>query len=337
MKSEFLESDLELYVQRILTHELYLSGQHHEMIKISPAREAKEGYDAEIKYISPLFLQFKTSDWLTSRSAITKPREALLQKHGINLPSYECYSFSLRKPSAALKNTASAWQHNVLHNLWLKNKGCVAYVAPLFHKRTELHAIEISPMSICALIARQDSLIKPKMTRIIGPGLPVDHLEVYLEGLISIPPHCAVTEIEHSYCFTHESDVTFHSEPYYLGQAPAMFKDFVANFITKNIVQDSQKNIFSADKEPNADDFFGELRNIKFNDDDSNNLDIYTSVMTYGLVRNRLMQYQSEEKSLNVDSIFKELSWLQKLRVICTSLEGFFGITTFGLAKLGKN
>jgi len=136
MKSEFIESELELYVQRLLVHEFYASGNAYKMLKISPGKEKLLGYDAEIVGLTSFYCQFKTSDFLTKGPLYNRRIKFGTTKHW---PQKPFHTFALRTPNdPADKKDPTKWQHNVLHTLWKQNPTSVAYVAPMFHTRLEL-------------------------------------------------------------------------------------------------------------------------------------------------------------------------------------------------------
>lgn len=99
MKSEFLKSELELYVQRLLIYESYATGHQYKMLKISPIDERLKGYDAEIVGMTSFYCQFKTSNSLTQDSTYKKRQDFCAT---VGWPKAPFHSFALRVPMVQL-------------------------------------------------------------------------------------------------------------------------------------------------------------------------------------------------------------------------------------------
>ena len=328
MKSEFLESELELYVQRLLTHEFYSTGRSFRMRKISPYEEKLKGYDAEIIGMQSFYCQFKTSDFLTKGNTFND-RINLCREHGF--PETPFYCFKLREPSSADKSNPKLWQHNVLHNLWLNNKNNTAYVAPLFHRRYELDLHEPMPFrhtNFCLncgsvfRFANQLSYYEQqlrKSTFINGQKLSF-HLPSFY-GLISIPPHTLVTELDHKYCYNSPADISFHSEPVHVANA-RLFSDSLEQFIIEGV--NTEKRL------PDNKMKTSEIQNLIGLGESELDKAFLETFLRYG-IRQTLRSDVDSMSHVNSIDWFNDLNWLNQRVVFASSLQAFFGIATLGL------
>lgn len=327
MKSEFIESELELYVQRLLMHEFYSTGQVFRMEKISPFNEKLKGYDAKIIGVSSFYCQFKTSDFLTQGNAF---KNRLKFCDAVGYPKIPFYSFGLRAPAAADTNRPQLWQHNVLHSLWKKNKNNVAYVAPMFHTRLELNLhepIQGNPICCsCCIFAdrfrckellyneRRQKLVSIN-NRKINCFLPSFH------GLISIPPHESVNKFNHKYCYNTPSDISFHSEPEPV-EGGRLFSDSLEQFIRESV--NTQEHL-PANKMQ-----ISEIQNLIGLDESEFDKALLKTFLRYGIRQTLGSDINSMSNMNSIDS-FNELNWLHQRVVFASSLQAFFGITTLGL------
>ncbi|WP_131723298.1 MULTISPECIES: hypothetical protein [Burkholderia] len=327
MKSEFLESELELYVQRLLVHESYATGNLYRMLKISPSEERLKGYDAKIIGLTPFYCQFKTSDFLT-KGPLYKRRQNFAA--GKKWPLAPFYSFSLRVPSDSTeKKNSKAWQHNVLHHMWKLNPSAVAYVAPTFHTRMELDLHEpLTRRQCCALACTlmgcdnysASSMISVRVADVNGQErcrLPI------FSGLLSIPPHIQVKDLKHSYCFTTQSDITFHSNPESV-DGGATLTEKLQTFARESIRQDR------ADSRPSESRMsVSHVRTLLGLDDNDN--DFLESFLSFGLSR---AGAELRGRQLASQTFDIETPWFQQHVALAAALKAFFDITTLGLLKL---
>lgn len=320
MKSEFLESELELYVQRLLIHESYATGNEYRMLKISPNDERLKGYDAEIVGMTSFYCQFKTSEWLT-KGDLYKKRQNFCRTAG--WPQSSFYSFALRVPNdPADRKNSQVWQHNVLHSLWKNNPTGVAYVAPLFHTRAELDLHEPLISRGCCLCGECHSRhgwsgITIKAAGVNGHGrcrLP------FFDGLVSIPPHAPVKDLKHSYCFTSPSDITFHSEPERVGGQT--LSGALESFVREAIGDDRQKITDERMTEREARELIG------ISDQDDKFLEAF---LAFGLVR---AGHSDAFRQSAVSYFSNEASWLEQRIAFSAALSAYFGISTLGLLKV---
>lgn len=328
MKSEFLESELELYVQRLLIHESYATGNKYKMLKISPSEERLKGYDAEIVGMTSFYCQFKTSDLLT-KGALYKKRQDFCETNGF--PKSPFYSFALRVPAdTADKMNPKVWQHNVLHSLWKHNSSGAAYVAPMFHTRSELDLYEPSGARGCWF---RDNEYGEYNSRLWGGGISIQEVGVngrercrlpFFDGLISIPPHAPVTDLKHSYCYTSHSDITFHSEPENVDGN--MLIEALRSFVLESMGNEGRKISderlsFSAIK-----------RMISVEEIDSEFLE---SFLAFGLVRAGV---SGNVFGNSAASYFEEeATWLEQRIAFAAALKAYFDITTLGLMKIKES
>lgn len=325
MKSEFLESELELYVQRLLIHESYATGNRYKMLKISPNDERLKGYDAEIVGMTSFYCQFKTSDLLT-KGALYNKRNAFCKKAG--WPSAPFYSFALRVPNdAGDKKNAVIWQHNVLHSLWKTNPTGVAYVAPLFHTRAELDLHEPPILRGCCLCDHGfagcccnngNSSVSIQASSVNGYErcrLPL------FDSLISIPPHAPVKDLKHSYCFTSSADITFHSDP--VPVKGNMLGETLRSFVLESLGNDGNKVSDSRMTALEVSEMLG------INEHNENFLE---SFLAFGLMRAGVSR---QARLQGATSYFEnEATWLQQRISFAAALKSFFDISTLGLFKV---
>ncbi len=329
MKSEFLESELELYVQRLLIHESYSTGNRYKMLKISPNDERLKGYDAKIIGMTPFYCQFKTSDFLTKGNLYDR-RQKFCKMTG--WPKSSFYTFSLRVPNAPEdKKKPNMWQHNVLHSLWKSNPSAVAYVAPMFHTRTELDLHEpLNAWGCCFLDSqysrRRDGHRNSGILIQAGSVNGHDRCRLpFFDGLISIPPHVAVQDLKHSYCFNSPSDVSFHSEPEQIENA-STFDERLHYFVFESIKGEAQK---VSDLRMTLSD----VRNLIAIEEKE--ADFLESFLAFGLVQAGASNHSFR---LGAATYFEsEASWLQQRIAFSAALNAYFGISTLGLMKFVEN
>lgn len=322
MKSEFLESELELYVQRLLVHESYATGNKYKMLKISPNDERLKGYDAEIIGLTSFYCQFKTSDYLT-KGVLYEKRQDFCTKTG--WPKSPFYTFSLRVPNDAEdKENPTVWQHNVLNSLWRSNPSGVAYVAPMFHTRTELDLHEPLGIGGCCFCSSHNgsSGISIQTAGVNGQGrcrLP------FFDGLISIPPHVPVKDLKHSYCFTSPSDISFHSAPKQVENGKTL-GEALRSFVLQSIENDGQRVSDARMTLTSVRELLG------FGDADSEFLE---PLLAYGLAR---VGVSNQDRRHPATVHFEnEASWLQQRVAFSAALKAFFGISTLGLLKVEED
>jgi hypothetical protein len=317
MKSEFLESELELYVQRLLIHEFYSTNNRYRMLKISPSEERLKGYDAKIVGLTPFYCQFKTSDFLR-RGDLYKRRSTFCKS--MKWPISPFYSFALRVPNdPSDKKNPAVWQHNVLHRLWKSDRASVAYVAPVFHTKTEMDLLEpLSSYGCCILHDHHFHRSSISIREVAVNGYERCRLPVF-EGLISMPPHVPVKDLKHSYSFTSHRDITFHSEPE-LVEGGRTFGDTLREFVLSSMDrgEDSGLQSLMAD---NVRNMLGEI---------GDNADSLNSFLRYGLSRAGI-DFQAQPDAART---FDELTPVQRHVALAASLKAYFGITTLGLLKV---
>jgi hypothetical protein len=317
MNSQFLESELELYVQRLLVHESYTTGNQYRMLKISPSEERLQGYDAEIIGLTPFYCQFKTSDHL-SQNKLYNTRQSFF--HAKGWPCSPFYSFALREPNhAADKRKPQVWQHNVLHQLWKANSSGVAYVAPAFHTRLELELMEpIVGSRYCPWINGRDPHSSISIKNVAVNGHERCRLP-FFEGLVSVPPHIPVTDLKHHYCFTSHRDITFHSKPELVGGGMP-FGSALSSFVSL-----SAENEETWTKKMTVDAVRSSLGDIGGNDA------FLLPFLGFGLLQAGLTE---QEFSRDAAGTFeREATLLQQHVALAASLRAYFGITTLGLLK----
>lgn len=323
MKSEFLESELELYVQRLLIHESYATGNKYRMLKISPSEERLKGYDAQIVGLTPFYCQFKTSDLMTGVKGICKKRFDFCKTKG--WPVSPFYAFSLRKPHKDEdKNSPDRWQHNILHNLWRENKTGVAYVAPLFHTRLELDLHEPPMRRSCCCC------------RLLGCGCDDTVSSIYIDvasingrqrcrlpffdGLISIPPYVPVKDLKHHYAFTSHRDITFHSDPELVEDGKPLGKT-LEHFVSSSLEREEQVG----QNKIGLDDVRSMLGDL------GQDTEFLTSFLAFGLIQAGVNGLEIGAKT---DTYWQEVGWLEQHIALAASLQAYFGISTLGLLKV---
>ncbi len=320
MKSEFLESELELYVQRLLIHEFYATGNKYKMLKISPNDERLKGYDAKIIGMTSFYCQFKTSNLIIKKGKLYKQRQAFCSK--TRWPEAPFYSFALRVPNDPNdKKNPAVWQHNVLHSLWKTNQSGVAYVAPMFHTRTELDLHEPLGFHGCCLHDHMNGECQRGYDS-YGTLIQVAGVKCRLPffyGLISIPPHVSVKHLKHSYCFTSPSDISFHSEPEKVDKGNSLGQA-LRSFVLESIGTNGQ-NVSAARMSLSH---IRELLGTTNQDDD-----FLESFLAFGLVRSGVIFQQSAAMHFE-----KEATWLQQRVAFAAALSAYFGISTLGLMKV---
>lgn len=320
MKSEFLESELELYVQRLLVHEFYSTGNRYRLLKISPSEERLKGYDAKVVGLTPFYCQFKTSDFLR-QGGLYKSRSAFCSSK--KWPISPFYSFALRVPNDSNdRENPNAWQHNVLHSLWRINPSAVGYVAPAFHTRIEMDLLEPFPFHGCCLLRDHHfhrsniSIREVAVNGHEGCRLP------FFDGLISIPPHVPVKNLKHSYAFTSHRDITFHSDPELVdGGKP--FGEALEQFVRSSLEGDGQVG----QNKVELDDVKSMLGDLGRDEDFLN------SFLAFGLLRTGL---NTQEGGAIATTSWHEINWLQQRVALSASLQAYFGISTLGLLKIEK-
>jgi hypothetical protein len=325
MKSEFLESELELYVQRLLIHEFYRSGNGYRMLKVSPSEERLKGYDAKIIGLTPFYCQFKTSDFL-SQGPLYKRREAFFKAKG--WPCQPFYSFGLRVPNGAYdKKNPDAWQHNTLNARWNTNKTGVAYVAPVFHTRFQLDQWE--PRNLwgnCRWFhsSEADSPISVQTVRVNGQEkcrLPS------FDGLISVPPHTPVKQLNHHYCFTSHADITFHSETEFVEDGKP-FGRALLDFAQSSIERSVEGQVRGDSRGITVGEVSRMLGEFGKNDE------FLSRFISFGLFQTNMGMSRLEG---SWESQFDRLDFVQRQIAVSASLNAYFGISTIALLKIEES
>lgn len=323
MKSEFLESELELYVQRLLIHESYATGHQYKMLKISPNEERLKGYDAEIVGMTSFYCQFKTSDFLT-KGTLYKKRQDFCST--VNWPKGPFYSFALRAPNdPGDKKKPKHWQHNVLHSLWSSNPSGVAYVAPLFHTRNEMVLHEPSAYRGCCLCHPCFSgggAGRAVSSVTIESGAVNGHLRCRLpifDGLVSIPPHAPVKDLKHSYCFTSQADVSFHSDPQKV--TASTFNESLQGFVRHAF--ENEEVAFSRTRMT-----LSEVKKLIGNSRDKSFSEAF---LAFGLSRAGVTRQDVQRSAAEVFE--EDATWLQQRIAFAAALDAYFGISIIGLLK----
>jgi hypothetical protein len=314
MLPEFLESEIELFVQRILMHEFYTSSSEYHIIKVSPGSEKSLGYDAKIVGLTPFYCQFKTSSYLSSGKRFKKREAFCVDK---KWPLRPAYAFGLRPPSdKALSSKPAAWQHNILHSLWKSSPHAVAYVAPTFHTRLGMQAFEPRPTHHHCFCAHYHSAHRSHID--INWVSVNDYVRARLpafQGLVSIPPHVPVKSLSHTYFYTSHMDVTLHSEASEV-KGSMQFGDYIVNNVRRALDVDRRpivQEIISVDR----------ITTMTGLDQDD-----VIRVLNYG---SSLLEKISEEPG-----DFDNLTPLNQQRALAYGLEAFFGISTFVIAEIEK-
>ncbi|MGN7984293.1 hypothetical protein [Burkholderia sp. 22313] len=325
MKSDFIESDLELYVQRLLVHEFYASGNTYKMLKISPGKEKLLGYDAEIVGLTSFYCQFKTSDFLTRGPLYEQRIKFCTTKHW---PKKPFHTFALRPPSdPADKKDPTKWQHNVLHTLWKQNPTRVAYVAPMFHTRLalDLHEPVVAPTECPWVDSPRRRHAPPHFSstevEITYPrGRRRFKLPAF-DGLISIPPHKPVKDLKHHYCFTDHLDVTFHSDPEFVDTGNTLNAKLV-EFIRASVGPDNEKRESSPITLSEVSAMLG------LDDDPAGFVEPFLAfgLSRAGIERQALQQGASHAFERNATP-------LQQRLALAAALKAYFDISTLGLVK----
>lgn len=320
MKSEFLESELELYVQRLLVHEFYSTNNRYRMLKISPSEERVRGYDAKIVGLTPFYCQFKTSDFLR-QGDLYKSRSAFCRSK--KWPISPFYSFALRVPNdSSDKKNPNIWQHNVLHAMWKGNPAAVAYVAPAFHTRTEMGFREAAPYyGGCVLRDHYFAHSYVSIREVAINGTDRCRLP-FFDGLISIPPHSPVKDLKHSYAFTSHRDITFHSDPE-LVEGGKLFGEALEDFVVSSIEREKQDGQSKLGRD-SVKAMLGE--NVE-------TPEFLNSFLAFGLFQAGVTAQRIGAEAIDT---FEQAGLLQQHIALAASLKAYFGITTFGLLKVEK-
>jgi hypothetical protein len=318
MKSEFLESELELYVQRLLVHEFYSTNNRYRMLKISPSEERLKGYDAEIVGLTPFYCQFKTSDF-SRKGGLYKSRSTFCESR--KWPITPFYSFPLRIPSNSNdKKDPKVWQHNILHKLWAIDRLAVAYVAPLFHTKTEMDLLESIPSyTFCAWNAPRFLRSGISIRQVAINGISECRLPAF-DGLISIPPHAPVKDLKHSYAFTSHQDITFHSDPESV-EGGKLLGDALKDFVVSSIKQEKKDGQRALQRDGVQAMLGGIGKDAEF----------LNSFLAFGLLQAGVPAPPIGTKALDT---FERVGWLQQHVALAASLKAYFGISTLGLLKL---
>lgn len=318
MKSEFLESELELYVQRLLVHEFYSTGSRYRMLKISPSEERLKAYDAEIIGLTPFYCQFKTSDFVR-QGGLYNSRNALCKS--MNWPTSPFYAFALRVPNdSSDKKNPKVWQHNILHALWKTNPSAVAYAAPAYHTRTAMDLLELPPYFGCCLLNERHyhrSNISIRDVAVNGRErcrLP------FFDGLISIPPHVPVKDLKHNYAFTSHRDITFHSDPEPVeGGKP--FGETLEQFVREALDRERQVGQNKVELDV-VRSMLGEL---------GKDTEFLSTFLAFGLFQagTNIQEIRGE-----TSTYWQDVGWLEQHIALAASLHAYFGIATLGLIQV---
>jgi hypothetical protein len=328
MKSEFLESELELYVQRLLIHESYSTGNKYKMLKISPRDERLKGYDAKISGLTSFYCQFKTSDFITRGTLYNARMNVCSTKMW---PETSFYSFSLRVPNNIKdKINSKVWQHNVLNSLWSNNKSGVAYVAPMFHTRTELDLHEPLERRACCW---RDCVLGECQNTYSDSSISIQEVTVnkndkcripFFAGLISIPPSLPVTSLKHSYCFNSPADITFHSKPDFVDGGD-IFGTALKAFVAEATKDDGKRisyermSILEVKKLIGLEDYDSEF---------------IESFLGHGLLQAGV---STNVVGQSATKYFEdEAAWLDQRIAFASALKSYFDISTLGLVKVAE-
>ncbi|RYJ45422.1 hypothetical protein [Flavobacterium beibuense] len=169
--------------------------------RVSSSEEKKLGYDGEVHYLKPIFIQFKRSAFFdtTYTGKYKKARKAL------TIPYTSFYSFKLHKNSSAKTVQDIHIQHNMLFNLSQSEEAF--YLAPLFHTKSELDDFNFSI----------HHSMPGRFNYDIYDG--TYHSKSYIDDLIfsntiGVKPHKIINDKD-NHCYTYDDTlkVAFHSQP----------------------------------------------------------------------------------------------------------------------------
>lgn len=194
---EFIEEDFIAAVEREL--QKHTHSQNLTISRISQSEERILGYDGVIDYVLPLYIQFKRSHLYRGHFAgkLATDRKSKLGNE------YFFFAFELHKD----RHSKLFEQHNALYALSQKFPAC--YVAPLFHKATQLNAYKTGKGNNFGYPWRHEYLYIHE-----GPTAVVTRARMF-EMSISIIPHKHINSADpsHHYTFDRKKRVFFHSTP----------------------------------------------------------------------------------------------------------------------------
>lgn len=194
---EFTEEAFISAIEREL--QKHTHSQHLTISRISQSKERGLGYDGVIDYVLPLYIQFKRSHLyrgsFTGKLA-TDRKTKLGDEHLF-------FAFGLHKD----RHTKLFEQHNALYALSQNFPAC--YVAPLFHKSSQLKALKTGKCGQFGYPWRHERLYIHE-----GPVAVVTRARMF-DMSISITPHkhIGAPDPSHHYTFDRKRRTFFHSTP----------------------------------------------------------------------------------------------------------------------------
>ena len=133
----------------------------------------------------------------------------------------------------------------------------------------------------------------------------------YFHGLVSIPPHMQVASLDHSYFYVTHRDVTFHSEASH-SEGASPFGEFLIRSVQEGLGN------------PTRPDARATLESVA--EQTGLPREIATHVLSYGA--------SLLERNTTRPIPFDRLSVIDQQLALAYSLDSFFGISTFALAKI---
>ncbi|MBO0943684.1 hypothetical protein J1N44_18700 [Acidovorax temperans] len=140
------------------------------------------------------------------------------------------------------------------------------------------------------------------------------------EGLVSIPPHAPVKDLKHSYCFTSQADVSFHSDPEAV--RAASFNESLQGFVREAFA--NQESAIT-----DARMTLSGVRELIGVDQEDSFLEAF---LAFGLSRAGVSRQDTQQSA---SMFFEEkTAWLQQRIAFAAALNAYFGISTIGLLKV---
>lgn len=210
--SEFIEEEFISAIERQLEKHTY---SHWVTIsRISQSAEKHLGYDGVLTSALPFYVQFKRSTLYREAYSgkLAKDRSA---PFGVNK---FFYGFELHKDG----KSGLFEQHNALHALSARFPA--AYVAPLFHRKTQLTDYKTRKAPSAYPWYYHNGVIHD------GPAGFVYRSRIF-DMTAAIAPHkrLPTADPSHHYTYNRKLEVCFHSTPEPLEQARRSFSGFLSN------------------------------------------------------------------------------------------------------------
>lgn len=298
---DFIEDDLICGFETVINRSRYLS-YPVEVSRISQQDEKELGYDGVLTSIVPFYIQFKRSVFYTP----SFNGKTMTDRKSLKLSTNKGYfAFNLH-----LNKKGEPEQHN---KLFLLSQECKAiYVAPLFYKKIQLSNYkmdtnglpwEYRDIEIC------DNNLFMRM--------PIKSIR-FFHNLISIPPHKYINDLEsHSYTYSKEMDICFHSDPEYVRSDQRNLFSYFLN----DIISNDENNV---DFNEHSDKMIKLIPKLLDLDSESKELVIILQSIINSTLVNR-----NFDKIENFKALLLDLTPYEKLVVVEEILKKYLGIIQY--------